>query len=275
MKNQIVLQAGMIKGAPDRRGFTLIELLVVIAIIAILAGMLLPSLSKAKAKGQQISCLNNLRQLTLCWTMYADDHDGRLAPNEPDASGELASTNSWIVGNAKTDNTTKNIEAGVLFRYNKSVAIYRCPADRSTVIRFKNMLRTRSISMSTGLAHDNQKFKRKVYRFADIIEPSPAGASLFMDEDEWSIQNGSLGIEPLSTGQKYHWNLVASRHNYGGVLSFADGHAEAWKWKDQWIGEGSKELRKRGMADAMNRDVSVKSSPKDRDLARLQATVPF
>ena len=77
------------------RGFSLIELLVVVAIIAILAGMLLPALSKAKTKGQQINCLGNLKQLTLCWTMYADDNDNRLAPNNVQGVwGEEASDDS-------------------------------------------------------------------------------------------------------------------------------------------------------------------------------------
>src|SRR5439155_21402758 len=105
------------KNTPD--GFTLIELLFVIAIIAILAGMLLPALAKAKAKAHSIACINNLKQLQLGWHIYVDDYNDALPLNiaEPDINGMFKEgAGSWVVGNAQTDTTTSNIQSGSLFK---------------------------------------------------------------------------------------------------------------------------------------------------------------
>src|SRR6185369_14484480 len=124
-----------------QRGFTLIELLVVIAIIAILAGLLLPAMAKAKAKAQSIACVNNLKQLQFAWLMYPDDHNQLLPPNQLSADpGSSSPPGCWVLGNAQMDLTASNIQNGVLFRYTRSPAIYHCPSDRATVAGARTQL---------------------------------------------------------------------------------------------------------------------------------------
>ncbi|MSU35624.1 MAG: prepilin-type N-terminal cleavage/methylation domain-containing protein [Pedosphaera sp.] len=217
-------------------GFTLIELLVVIGILAILASLLLPVLSKAKAKGQAVSCLNNLKQLQLAWQLYADFHGELICPNLSTIMGfeDFSLPGSWVVGNARLDTSPTNIQIGVLFPHVNSVPVYHCPADPSKVENTSGLLRYRSYMLNgrlngpkVGIPDYDASIKFRVTHVSNA-----AHAFAFIDSSEHTINSGTFGLLPMDFAGGNLWEDVpADRHSRGANLSFVDGHAEYHRWR--------------------------------------------
>ena len=222
-------------------GFTLIELLLVIAIVAILAAMLLPALSSAKARALRTACLNNLKQLQDCWHLYAHDYEDVMPPNNFVYMVNMGGTNnpslgedglSWCRGLAPTDTNDITDATSLLFPYNRSQAIYHCPADRSTIDNYPQLLRKRSYNDSNSA---NCDVADHFHKCSEI--PAAANLFVFIDTDENDIFDSTFGTIPMGDYWQDYWlDIPADRHQQGCNLTFADGHAEYWKWRAAKLG---------------------------------------
>ncbi len=260
-KNSQVLR-GWFQGVKASGAFTLIELLVVIAIIAILAAILMPVLDKAKKRALTAQCLNNMKELQICYRMYVDDNNDFLPLNA--TGGLLNGIPSWITNNdAQTTVIFDGTRNGVLYQYNQNVKLYACPANPrllhppngtqaftarteygSPGITTGSLLpqpRTCSIGFSLGGYNGSSStaggpvlLSTGVYavnKYNQMItpNPTPTGMIVFCDENDYSVDDGDFAMYPTGS-QNVWWNMPGSRHNRGTTWSFADGHCEYWKW---------------------------------------------
>lgn len=229
--------------------FSLIELLVVIAIIAILASLLLPSLSRAKETARRVKCINNLRQLAITWQAYSVDCDEALPPNGYGTPDTLQGRRLWVVGDTHRNppaftnmDYLLNPRYAAFADYLGTAAVYRCPSDRSRVeIGGRSHAKTRSYALNGYLGWQDPPLESsflspryRLYRRAgDLALGSPSGLLQFIDVSPGNLCHSAFVIYLGTALKGLYYHLPAAQHLGSGTLSFSDGHVETHRWRDE------------------------------------------
>jgi hypothetical protein len=213
--------------------------------------MLLPALAKAKVKAKSLQCLNNQRQLSIAWVLYADDNSDKV----PYSATWPRDTNKpvWVQGeldfnpnNPSNWDVNRDIKISPLFPYcGASTAMWRCPADRSVVkVNGQLLPRVRTMAMNAWVGGQDGKAYpelvgpwRVFNKISDMTAPGPSSTWLLIDQREDAL-NPTAGFDIVMTGfpndqtKQLFYDYPAMHHNRGAVLCFADGHSEAKHWLD-------------------------------------------
>ncbi len=226
----------------------------VIAIILLIAGLLFPTLSAAKARARRVQCLNNLKQLTTTWFLYSTDSGDRLVENGFTDLANVNSTRLWVIGTAhepKADyvamltnvNFLLDRKQAAFADYLKTARIYKCPSDNHRIeIGNKTYRNQRSYALNSHMGYWGGPFSSPnssryvtFQKASELAAGSPADLLLFLDSNPYSICHSAfvvaynVGADGEPDGQYYH--KPSAEHEGSGVLSFADGHIDIRKWK--------------------------------------------
>lgn len=239
-----------------KTAFTLIELLVVIAIIAILMAILMPALQRAREQGKRAVCLNNLRQLTMAWILYADDYDDKIVHAN---TGRDDAWVRWQGRDASEQERIQGLRSGLLYRYCPDVKLYKCPTGiREEVVTYA------IVDAMNGYDGIPGTEDLMIYRRIQIKRPNER--VVFLDEGRLSPNSWTIWYD-----QERWWDQITARHGDGTNFGFAGGSAEYWKWNDP----RTIEIAEMDYDDWQNtgRHGSLSNSPGNPDLHRVQKGV--
>jgi prepilin-type N-terminal cleavage/methylation domain-containing protein/prepilin-type processing-associated H-X9-DG protein len=227
------------------RAFTLVELLVVIAILALLMGVLLPALSRAREQGKRSVCLNYQRQLTSAWMMYADDNGDKIVCGDAEeygdwetSSGEYSCShplgihcrekpwvlNDWSPATLTITQKKDQIMKGALYRFVKDVRVYKCPRGNADEARTYSFVDGMNCKLLGGIGSGAALIKNRI----QIRKPFER----FVFIENGGLLGGTMGGWSVYVSQYKWWDLPSARHGDGTTFSYADGHAEYHKWLD-------------------------------------------
>lgn len=223
------------------RAFALVELLTVMAVIGVLASLLPPALSAAKARARDTKCVSNFRQFSLALQIYTQDHRDRLPPNADGQDDRLGAkwVEGWLGLPGPDCTNILYLRQSLLAPYlGRETSVWQCP-EASQPVRVGNVRqpRVRTLSLNCFLGSPVRSPVATTYRrMGEIVHPGPADMITFIDERADTINDGSFALQwAFDETRPAQWTLrdkPGARHRGAATLAFADGHVERHLWQD-------------------------------------------